>query len=74
MPLARPIIAVLTLFYAVNTHWNTYFQALIYLKDQDLFPLQIVLREILIQNSIDASMLIDIDEMIVAREGLRELC
>ena len=47
LPLARPIIAVLTLFYAVNTHWNTYFQALIYLKDQDLFPLQIVLREIL---------------------------
>jgi len=39
LPLARPIIAVLALFYAVNTHWNTYFQALIYLKDQDLFPL-----------------------------------
>ena len=72
LPLARPIIAVLTLFYAVNTHWNTYFQALIYLKDQDLFPLQIVLREILIQNSIDASMLIDIEDL-VAREGLREL-
>ncbi len=72
LPLARPIIAVLTLFYAVNTHWNTYFQALIYLKDQELFPLQIVLREILIQNSIDASMLIDIEDL-VAREGLREL-
>lgn len=72
LPLARPIIAVLALFYAVNTHWNTYFQALIYLKDQDLFPLQIVLREILIQNSIDASMLIDIEDL-VAREGLREL-
>ena len=65
LPLARPIIAVLALFYAVNTHWNTYFQALIYLKDQDLFPLQI-------QNSIDASMLIDIEDL-VAREGLREL-
>ena len=72
LPLARPIIAVLTLFYAVNTHWNTYFQALIYLKDQDLFPLQIVLREILIQNSIDASMLIDVEDL-VAREGLRDL-
>ncbi len=72
LPLARPIIAVLTLFYAVNTHWNTYFQALIYLKDQDLFPLQIVLREILIENSIDASMLIDIEDL-VAREGLRDL-
>lgn len=72
LPLARPIIAVLTLFYAVNTHWNTYFTALIYLKDQDLFPLQIVLREILIENSIDASMLIDVEDL-VAREGLRDL-
>ena len=72
LPLARPIIAVLALFYAVNTHWNSYFQALIYLKDQELFPLQLVLREILIQNSIDASMLVDIEDLIV-REGLREL-
>ncbi len=72
LPLARPIIAVLVLFYAVNTHWNPYFPALIYLKDQELFPLQLVLREILIQNSIDASMLIDIEDL-VAREGLREL-
>ncbi len=71
LPLARPIIAVLVLFYAVN-HWNSYFQALIYLKDQELFPLQIVLREILIENSIDASMLIDVEDLIV-REGLREL-
>ena len=71
LPLARPIIAVLVLFYAVN-HWNSYFSALIYLKDQALFPLQIVLREILIENSIDASMLIDIEDL-VAREGLREL-
>ncbi len=71
LPLARPIIAVLALFYAVD-HWNTYFRALIYLKDQELFPLQLVLREILIQNSIDASMLIDIEDL-VAREGLREL-
>lgn len=71
LPLARPIIAVLALFYAVD-HWNTYFRALIYLKDQELFPLQLVLREILIQNSIDASMLIDVEEL-VAREGLRDL-
>ena len=71
LPLARPIIAVLVLFYAVS-HWNSYFSALIYLKDQELFPLQIVLREILIENSIDASMLIDIEDLI-AREGLREL-
>ena len=72
VPLSRPIIAVLALFYAVNTHWNAYFLALIYLKDQELFPLQLVLREILIENSIDASMLVDVEDL-VAREGLREL-
>lgn len=71
LPLSRPIIAVLALFYAVN-HWNSYFNALIYLKDQELFPLQLVLREILIQNSIDASMLVDIEDLEV-REGLRDL-
>ena len=71
LPLARPIIAVLLLFYAVN-HWNSYFSALIYLKDQELFPLQIVLREILIENTIDASMLVDVEDLIL-REGLREL-
>ncbi len=71
VPLARPIIAVLALMYAVQ-HWNSYFLALIYLKDQALFPLQIVLREILIENSIDASMLVDIEDLVL-REGLREL-
>lgn len=71
LPLSRPIIAVLALLYAVN-HWNSYFPALLYLHDQELFPLQLVLREILIQSSIDASMLVDIEDL-VAREGLREL-
>lgn len=71
LPLSRPIIAVLVLFYAVG-HWNSYFNALIYLRDQNLFPLQLVLREILIMNSVDASMLMDVEDL-VAREGLREL-
>lgn len=54
LPLSGPIIAVLSLFYAVG-HWNQYFQALLYLRDQQLYPLQIVLREILIQNEVDTS-------------------
>ncbi|GHH97899.1 carbohydrate ABC transporter permease [Neobacillus kokaensis] len=49
LPLSVPIIAVIALFSAV-AHWNSYFQALIYLRDENLFPLQIVLREILIMN------------------------
>jgi len=35
-------------------HWNSYFSALIYLRDRELFPLQLVLREILISNSTDS--------------------
>lgn len=47
LPLSQAIIAVLTLFYAV-THWNSYFSALIYLKDESKNPLQIILRDILL--------------------------
>ena len=50
IPVSGPIIAVITLFYAVM-HWNQFFNALIYLRDEKLVPLQIVLREILIMNS-----------------------
>lgn len=52
IPLSMPVIAVMVLFYAVG-HWNSYFQALIYLQDKELFPLQLVLREILIQSQVD---------------------
>ncbi|VTR31883.1 Inner membrane ABC transporter permease protein ycjP [Actinobacillus pleuropneumoniae] len=50
LPLSKPIIAVMTLMYAVG-HWNAYFDALIFLRNPDLFPLQIILRNILILNS-----------------------
>lgn len=46
-PLSLPIIAVMALFYGVG-HWNEYFSALIYLNDQSKYPLQMVLREILV--------------------------
>jgi putative aldouronate transport system permease protein len=47
IPLSQPIIAVLALMYAVG-QWNSYFEALIYLKTSSLYPLQLVLRSILI--------------------------
>jgi putative aldouronate transport system permease protein len=53
LPLSTPIIAVITLFYAVG-HWNAFFNAIIYLRDQSLYPLQIILREIMLQNSLEA--------------------
>jgi len=50
IPLSMPVIAVMILFYSVG-HWNSWFSAMIYLRDRSLFPLQLILREILIQNS-----------------------
>src|SRR5690625_7210849 len=47
IPLSKPIIAVLVLMYAVF-QWNSYFDALIYLKSEALYPLQIILRDIII--------------------------
>jgi putative aldouronate transport system permease protein len=71
LPLSTPIIAVLGLFYAVN-HWNEYFNALIFLSSKDLFPLQLVLRDILISSTIDVTMLKDVTS-ISARQGMSEL-
>ena len=47
LPLSKAILAVLILYYGV-AHWNAYFNALVYLRDENLHPLQIVLRNILL--------------------------
>jgi ABC-type glycerol-3-phosphate transport system permease component len=44
LPLSTPILAVLTLFYAVSTHWNSYFDAMMYLRSESLYNIQLVLR------------------------------
>ncbi|HYH04051.1 MAG TPA: carbohydrate ABC transporter permease [Bacillota bacterium] len=49
LPLSKPILAVMVIFYGV-AHWNAYFDALLYLSDSNKFPLQLVLREILLLN------------------------
>ena len=49
LPLSKSIIAVLALWYGVG-HWNAYFNAFLYLKDRDLYPLQIFLKDILVQS------------------------
>jgi putative aldouronate transport system permease protein len=50
IPLAAPTIAVMVLYYGVG-HWNSWFNAMVFLRKRELFPLQLILREILIQNS-----------------------
>lgn len=62
IPLSKPILVVLILFSAV-THWNSYFQALIYLRDKEMYPLQIILRDILIQSQVQQDMMTDADSM-----------
>lgn len=54
LPLSKAIVAVIGLYCAVG-HWNSYFNALIYIRDPQLVPLQLVLRDLLISNSMDAS-------------------
>jgi putative aldouronate transport system permease protein len=56
LPISPAIIAVMVLFYAVG-HWNSFFEALIYIIDEKKHPLQLVLRNILIMNAADKDML-----------------
>ncbi|NIK78324.1 putative aldouronate transport system permease protein [Paenibacillus castaneae] len=61
LPLSSALIAIMVLFYAVG-YWNTYFSALIYLKDETLYPLQLVLRNILIANTISPDMMENVEQ------------
>ncbi len=56
LPLSKTIIAVLALMYSASM-WNSYFNAFLYLRTKDLFPLQICLRQILVNNNFDTDML-----------------
>lgn len=72
LPLSTAVISVIGLYYAV-AHWNSYFHAFLYLHDSNKFPLQIFLREVLVQNNFDASMMFEDAETLVNRQGLQEL-
>ena len=62
LPLSKPILAVMVLFYGV-AHWNAFFGALIYITESDRYPLQLVLRSILIQNTASQDMLGEVDTL-----------
>lgn len=74
LPLSLPIIAVIALYYGVG-RWNEYFSAMIYINDRQLYPLQLVLREILLQNQTSDMMNIVADSgystRMIARMGLK---
>lgn len=71
LPLSKPIIAVLVLF-AVVRQWNGFFDALIYLDDSNKYPLQLILRNILIQNQPTGNLVDDI-QTALARQRIAEL-
>lgn len=56
LPLSKAVIAVISLWYAVG-HWNAYFNAFLYLTDKELYPLQIFLKEILIQSKVNSELM-----------------
>lgn len=73
LPLSTPIIAVMVLFYSVG-HWNAYFNALIYLNDRHLYPLQLFLREILIKSQTDqmtSSMDLSLQKHLMEAEAIK---
>lgn len=71
LPLSKPVIAVITLYYAVG-HWNSYFNAMMYLSDQQLYPLQLILRQILVANQVNLNEMVDV-EALVAKQGLADV-
>jgi multiple sugar transport system permease protein/putative aldouronate transport system permease protein len=70
LPLSKAVIAVIAMMYAVG-HWNAYFNAFLYLTKQELYPLQIFLREILVMNQMQND-IVD-PETAIAMQGLADL-
>ena len=71
LPLSKAVFAVIVLYYAVG-HWNSYFTGMMYLRNKDLFPLQVVLRNILNASNMDLSE-IDDPELLAALTGASDL-
>ena len=58
LPLSKPIIAVMVLYFGIS-HWNDFMTPLIYLQTRELWPLQLFLKEILIQSQVSSEMALD---------------
>lgn len=70
LPLSKAIIAVLVMFYVV-AHWNSYFNAFLYLNNQRLYPLQLIMRDILVSAQVSAADVSGAEDML-ARQALAE--
>lgn len=73
IPLAKPVLAVITLYYAVG-HWNSYFNAMIYINNSALYPLQLVLRDILLAGKLEIAVsATPTAEELLYRENLQQM-
>lgn len=71
VPLSKAVIAVLVIYHGIG-YWNSFFDALIYLDNREMHPLQLVLRDILVQNQVSARSLEGIDTAL-AKQRLADL-
>lgn len=71
LPLSKSVLSVITLYYAV-AHWNAYFNAMLYVREQSLQPLQLVLRNILIASRVDLTQITD-SELLERASGMTDL-
>ena len=71
LPLSKAIIAVLTLWHAVG-HWNSYFSAFLYITDEKLYPLQVFLKEILVQSNMNTEVVGDVADAL-QMQNLKQL-
>lgn len=71
LPLSKACMAVIALYYAVG-HWNSYFNAFLYLNDREKYPLSLFLREILVSNQMTEAMDMD-PELLERKQGLADV-
>lgn len=71
LPLSKAIIAVLTLWHAVG-HWNSYFSAFLYITEEKLYPLQVFLKEILVQSNMNTEVVGDVSDAL-QMQNLKQL-
>lgn len=72
LPLSKAIIAILVLYYGVS-HWNSYYNAMVYITDRNKFPLQLMLRGILTKNQVSGNMIQADVDLMAQRQYLAEM-
>lgn len=70
IPLSMPVIATIGLFHAV-AHWNAFFDAVLYISDRSLYPLQVYLRELIQFDASDINLKDNMEQQLLANESLK---